>query len=625
MITIRANNTWLDISPKASISINVVSPLFDRDRIERAYSFPFTLPTTPTNLKALKHINRIDAEARVKYSAEVHIHGHFFEAGYLSVTGSTDKEIRAVFQSASINLAETLRSIRLRELDILHEVSSEYCPSVIIGSVYPVPAGSIERMALRINEHVFDTHITELDEMIDQINAVFGPIASEPALGQPFNENLILIQCPGIEDFRIYFTVEVDDPSIYVFFLLTDSDYDSEATRIQADYNTLVGAGGDTMVAFPVMRVPNLYDGKNNNYSGYVNYTDTSNQHPNDAALTIGADGWPHTLIPLPYASKLLPYLSDAAGLQEIGGPFWLDKEILQLLLWNNRTLDFVVSAEDYIVERDPSSPKHTYTPIINIAKHLPDISAFELLQYFSNTFCLVARLKLGRLEFTPCRDVLSSPPEDWTHYAEPQYNQQINGLQGYTLDYNRQGDETELPGQLERIDGGQDAQEFRPDFYTLFEVAETDREDVTRSWRIPYITEHGQVMYYDLEDSPTLRLLFYRSLQQDSEGNNYAMASSGNQDHQGNQNGTYTLSWPGAAGLYEQWWKDYINLVVNGREVTRTFRLPAYKLLDLKRNPLRRIAVYSAHGAMVGYFKSVRVKAMSNGISLSEVTIVTA
>ncbi len=623
MIALRANEAWLDFNPKSSLSISIISPVFDRDRIDRSYSFPFNLPATPTNLKALGHPHRLDAATSVKHPAQLYIEGNLFEDGLLTITGSSDKEIRCVFQSKSINLADTLRSIRLRQLNIVQEITTEYCPQIIIGSVYPVPTGGIERMALRINEHVFDTLITELDEMISQINAIFGPIASEPVLGQPFNENLILFSCPIPEDFRIYLAVEVDDPGIYVFFSPVDSSFDTEAERINTEYQALVSAGGNDTLAFPTIAAPNLYDGKNPSYSGYANYTDISQQHPNDAGTFIGSDGWPHTLIPMPYAAAILPYIAAAAGLSSIGGSFWAYDEIASIVVWNNRTLDLVAAAEDYIVDRAPTNQVHTYNPTISLAKHLPDISAFDFLNAIANTFCLVARYRLGRLEYTACRDLLNTQPEDWTEYAEPQYRQEIRDISAYTLDYERQGDETEFPGQLERIDGGDDAVEFKPTFFTLFELAETDSIDDSRSWRIPYIAEQGFVPHYDLEDAASLRLLFYRGWQPDSEGNNYPLATHGPLNHLGADVGAYSLAWPGSAGLYQQWWKDYIAAQVNGKEVTRVLRLPAHKLLELKNNPFRRIAIYSPHGAIVGYLKSLRFRASTQGVTLTEATIV--
>ena len=315
MIALRANDTWLDLDPKTGISFSFASPLFDRDRLERAYSFPFTLPATPANLQALRYANRLDASAPTQHPAEVHIAGQFFDAGSLSITGASGQQIRAVFQSASINLADTLHAIRLRQLYIPVEIASEYCPGILLIAGWLDPG--IERMALRINEHLFDYALDELDDMIAAINAIFGAIAQEPDIGQSPTENVIFISCPGAAQFDIYVNLEeeVADPGVYVFFDVVSSTYTSEATRINTAFASLVAAGGNSEMAFPVVKMPNLYDEKNPGYSGYANYTNPTPAHPNDPTLLdVVANGFPHTLIPLPYVSALLPAIAQAAG-----------------------------------------------------------------------------------------------------------------------------------------------------------------------------------------------------------------------------------------------------------------------------------------------------------------------
>jgi predicted DNA-binding protein YlxM (UPF0122 family) len=386
------------------------------------------------------------------------------------------------------------------------------------------------------------------------------------------------------------------------------------------------------------VKAPNIYgEGKNPLYGGYLNYIQGDTQeHPNDAtAFLPNPIAWRHTLVPLPHLEPLLGAISESVGLTGISGSFLADTEVQSLILWHNTPIDLVVGDLDYIVDRGEDwveNKKHTYRPTFNLAEFLPDITALDLVQRLANTFCLFLRTKQGRLIITPVRDLLRAAPEDWTSISEPYDNQAFPNYEGYTLDYDRQGDETNEPPQLQRVDGGPEAQEFICPIYTLFERVEADQYLLDfetgipiRSWRIPYIAEEGRSSYFNLSKPASLRLLWWRGIQEDSAGQNYPLATHGRIGFGGTQVGNYSLDWSGPGGLLETWWVEYIKLLTHGKPIMRKVRLTGAQINEIaKWQSVVKKAIYDEHGQTTAVVKSVNVKIGINHIKTAKVEFVT-
>lgn len=627
MIAIQVNNTFLDLFPNTSIQITMICPVFDPDSIERTFSYPFTLPATARNMNALEYVNRLDTTATIKRNCNLFITGVLFESGVLLIKSSDQRGIRCVFQNNSLDIAQRLANIKLRDLTNTITVAEKYCPDVLLSATYPVPTGGIQRQAIGINEHIFDSLITDHAGLINQINAVYPGMASEPALGQAPNENVLLLTglCP--DEYTVYINPPVDTPDIYVFFLPVDSTSTDESERLNTEYNNLLSTTAETNdAAFPVIYAPNIYDDKNEQYAGYLNYTLPDGTHPNDPAAFLDETGFPYTLAPQPFLLPVLDMIANQISqINSFGGLFLDDEEIQKLIFWNNNPIDLFASYVDYIAERENVNLQHSYQGEWNLADMLPDVTALDLINRLINTFCLFIRYSRKVMNLVPRKTLLSMAPEDWTDKAEPGFSLDLEDIAGYTLDYDRQNDDTDISGQLQRVDGGDEALEFTAGIYTLHEKSEsftwqTDPEEDLRTWRIPFINESGRSEYYDLSTVPSIRLLFWRGMQPDAEGDNYALATHGRYNYAGTEVGAYSLDWQGDGGLYDAWWKEYIQLLITGRTVTVPVRLSIQDILNLRQWTHITKHIRFQSGQFVGVVKSVKFSATIRGISVASV-----
>jgi len=634
---------YFDLDPRTSLNITMKAPIFDPEGIERIFSYPFVLPDTPKNVRLLKAAQRLDARINTtKIDVEILLEGQVFHRGFLRITGRQNNGIEVSFKNKSLDLAETLGKIRLRDISNIETVTDPFCPQLIIALVYPILTPITTNIALQINTNVYIYTIIQLDDLIAAIEADYPGIASEPVLGQAPNELLILFSCPpNPGEFNIYIRPAVPDPPNTLFFNVFASDYEDEADRITTDWATFLAAEGSAKSKYPVVFAPNLYDGKNTKFSRYANYVDADGVHPatgsdntNDAVLANDPGGspyysyslsqWPHTLLPFPVLRSVLDAIIPLVGAVSLTGTFVDDAEIADLILWNNTAIDRVISAEEYIVDFPATNESHIYEPEFDLKDLMPDISAMDLLKGLISMFCLYIRYEQGKIIINPCRDALTAKPEEWTAYAEPSYNQDIPESVAYTLDYNRQGDDTNLVGQLQRVNGGTDAQDFISQPFTLHYRLETDPLDTDRAWNIPIISEKGTSSYYKIANKASFRLLFYRGMQPDSGGNDYPFASHSNLNLQGESVGNYSLDWQGPNGLYEKWWKEYIHLRTHGRPLKMRFRLSVDQLIDLSRWRKGSKVIYTEFGQVTGIIQSIQFRATPRGVSIADVELIT-
>ena len=311
--------------------------------------------------------------------------------------------------------------------------------------------------------------------------------------------------------------------------------------------------------------------------------------------------------------------------INSFGGLFLDDAEIQELILWNNNPIDLFASYLDTIAERENLNIQHSYQGQWSLADMLPDVSAMEIITRLINTFCLFLRYEGKVMKLIPRKTLLGMAPEDWTDKAEPEPNLDLEDIEGYSLDYDRQNDDTNIANQLQRVDGGDEALEFTAGFYTLHEKSEaiawqTDPEEDLRTWRLPLINEAGRSDYFDLSNAPSIRLMFWRGMQPDAEGDNYPLATHGRYDYAGNEVGAYSLDWQGDGGLYDAWWKEYITLLVTGRTVTVPVRLTMQDILELRKWTHIIKHIRFRYGQFVGVVKSVKFNATLKGISVASV-----
>lgn len=615
---------YFDLDPRTQINLTLINPVFDREAIDRVFTFPFKLPATPGNLAKLNHANRLDAKITTKYLEVIlWIEGQPSWYGELEIGDTTPTDIEVTFKNDALRTVEKMEKLRLRSLTYTETITSNICIETIYRLLYPPLTPTDTLLAIQINGVLYVQTLANFFLLVAAINEDHPFIAAQWTYeGQPANEIGIRFTCLDIRRYSIVVMPEFPHAGDVLYFELYQSTYLDEANRVTTAWDTFLDAEGSTKTKYPIVFAPNIYDAKNAEYSGWVNYTDATRTHPasgddqtNNPPSQIKST-WLHTLLPFPMLKSLLEKVLEGIGMG-LGGSFMADTEIQQLILWSNRPLDVVLPFNDAEV--------HVYEPNFNIADYLPDITAMELIQALANTFCLLFRVKQGRLLLTPARDLLRAAPEDWTAISEPYIGQTYPSFQPYSLDYERQNDDTKEGTQLQRVDGGPESISVIAPFYTLFYRAQTDYLGTNRIIKTPLIFEKGQSNYFEIANPPTLRLLFYRGLQPDSNNLDYAYASHDRFNQRMDEVGNYSLDWSGPGGLLETWWTEYIRLLTHGKPLRRRVRLTAAHLRDLAEwKSVVKKTVYDELGQTTAVIKSVNVKIGINKISPANVEFVT-
>ncbi len=117
MIGLKTNNgVWLDLS-KVSITFELLSPIFNTIG---SFSYPFTLPATAKNKRALGFPNRINVMYPVAntVSISIYIKGGFWKSGNLTIKTANNDSIKAYFAVDAGYFYSAIKNLNLQDIDL---------------------------------------------------------------------------------------------------------------------------------------------------------------------------------------------------------------------------------------------------------------------------------------------------------------------------------------------------------------------------------------------------------------------------------------------------------------------------------------------------------------------------
>jgi len=631
MLALKVIDTFLDFGDKTTLTISMENPIFDREGMERIYSYPFTLPSTPNNVLALSFANRIDVVTNNKIPATLFIARNTFEEGILIINGSTSKDISVTFQNKAINLLNDLRTVQLQDIEMPVKLTEDYCPDITLGGTFPDAQNPAVSVAIKIDDIVYTGLKSNLQPFVDEINVIYPGLCSKVLLPQapPVGGfDGIIIHCITDVEY-IDIQISFSDPIGPTVELMTVKEREADEERVADDVESIVETGVfEDSLRFPVTYVPKLYDGENALFSGYANYPNYVGEINLLPGYQFSGDPlrWETTVLPFPRLYYVLEQIASYFNIY-LDGSLWNIQELKdELVIWTNKPAEKLWTKLIKPIKDVGVGQIRIVDSTIHIQNHLPQATVQELLTRIINTFCAFLTYRNGVLRFQLIRPLLKARPQDWTNYADPEYDNQIEESQNFTLDYEKPDDETGIEGQLERIDGGIDAEEFITGFFTLYDRSDRDNYNPApfdiRSWTTPYTSESGISQAFDSSTKTSFRLLFYRGKHNDSRGQPYALATHGRHNFEQDIVGEYSLSWDEEGGLYS-FWSDYIKMTLKGQTITKIMNLPITEILALRSWDHIVKKVYNEFGEFTGIVKSVKFKVSTKGIGLAEVVFV--
>jgi hypothetical protein len=601
MFALKIAGQWPEFLPGTSVNLTLVNPIFDANNVSRVFSFPFKLPLTNRNRSIFGHQHRLDAKGKSVFTdVELYIQNIFLDKGVLWITGKGQDYIEVSFQNEVTNILEDLDKIKVNEILDSVSVPLTGSPTLILDADHP---GASWRIV--IDENIY--FLTGLGHSKNDVNNYF------------FTE--INADYPGFMLINGSFQMEFDlgaypaaDIKLSQLLSVTivggsnilEAKHDSFQDYVQSLMDTPVSSH-----SFPTINNTSVYGERNPLFEGYINYYKGGSfidNTPQDEQI------WEHTFIPMLRVKYILEKIRDLLSVENFDGDFWNLADLAELSLYNNRTLDEVMMANF------PGGDQYLnhYKQFFDLNDHVQDMTAREFLQALQ-IFNYYLELKGNTLYWKKKVTQLRKISHDWTDLAEPSYLGDVNQVEGYRLKYIKDESETLLnTTQLLPYGSGKD---YEFDLFPLYHATYTDFYENAGTWKTPISRSEGTIEAYGVQKDIKIRLFFDRGIQQNSDSEDYLFATNDDKDWEENTLGNISLEWDGPTGLYETFWKDFIELA-DTEVINKHFRLPIHVILEMRKWNNSKVSVYHNEGQFTGIVRSINFKATPEGVSVSKVQL---
>jgi hypothetical protein len=624
MIGIKLNGIFLDLDPKTAININLIDPIFDPERIARTFSYPFKLKLSPKNITALSFAHRLDSALRKrKYDAQLYLQGQFFEQGILRILKVSNKSMEVAFQNETLDIIDQMKTIKLRNLSLNVPVN-DYRPPVLIRIPFENIVGQTHILLIEVNGILFEQDADNADAIVLQIQTQFPGLVTN--LSSP--EIVVMEFDTSIDpNLRINLQPSPLTPAdehhyglLDIQNTLAEQDHQN-AWKLHLNNIQL----NPTSHVFPTFHAPDLYDEANEEYLGVVNATNQASGDYYQNQLILSAAQWTYTLIPMPFLSFTLSQLFSRVGAL-VDGDFHEDADLQKIIVYSNRTIDFNITPQNFIVDQGDSQAASSWNGFpenYNLADQYPDITLYEFVIALQTIIPFVIQFIGGKVFLKTINSLLDQQAIDYSTKVEPSYSLDVPPYGEFSLDYERQDEAPLADNQLEAIlpnENADDVLEFTSSFFSLY----TRRTAfLTRSYSVPLTKDKGYSLMAGIDEPTPLKLLLYHGLQNDASGSSYPFASHANIGHGFQKLGNLSLDFKGEDGLYQNYWQKYIDLLLNGEPIAMKARLSIIDILHIRNTPGLKVFIQHPKGSFNAIIKKVQFKASLQSISLSNIELV--
>ncbi len=276
-----------------------------------------------------------------------------------------------------------------------------------------------------------------------------------------------------------------------------------------------------------------------------------------------------------PFLSHVLSKIFDYSGYTATG-PVLNDVDLNKLIFYSVVSLD--IQPDGYLDEKFIIASSQ-----INVADHLPDMTAAELLNAYRNLLCFgyFFDTTSNSVQLVFLKDIINAPTQkDWTSKLVTGYTKEQKDQTGFTLAFT-------LDSNDDLTKENPDTKQI-PDVFKPFIFGDGEKKldvklssliiDQSGPYTLPHASQRAKSSFYELKDTTFApRLLFWNGLQADNFGKNFPAAS--------NQSGSYQLQWNGPDGLYERFHKDWMIFQENTAPIEMEFDLDIFDLqtIDMK------------------------------------------
>lgn len=425
MLDIRLNNESFDLSGKERISFTEKNNLFDNELVQVGYALPFTLPSTEKNRRMLGFVNDPNSltEFESEYNVEIFLSSLPFRKASLFVSSASDKSISCKLIFGNRAVVNYINNTNISDLDLgftkVPKPNTHFVPFRISYTGLP------EDLELNIYRNVSGSPVTVYyqalwqgtpwDTAMEMLRLINGGLG----LGGDDGKNKAIVFDLGVSN--VYYMMIWVDP-----YNLND-DYRSNAvdsaglalwnvTGRDLTWSTGPMTGGNFSAPhyyFSSYMLSSLYASDKSGFShifapiraekfttndinNWWNFINSFDYNPGNPVVPSGFHdnfdfnqgftlGNTYHIAPLFYLYKVIIKAFENIG-WSIGGDFFNDSEILTLLIFSNKTVDYK------LLNTNTTPPtEFDYHTIENIywGNLAPDITISQVLTALKLTFGL--------------------------------------------------------------------------------------------------------------------------------------------------------------------------------------------------------------------------------------------
>lgn len=446
-IALKINGKPIDLDEKSKVTLTVANPAFDEVLVQRAYSFPFTIPATGNNLHVLRHINRLDAVYADGLVLEATLSvGESLFVGAVTIGTIRSRRIEITFKNLERNYAEEFGKVRLSDVLGVVEIPTPNIPehnfrirpgfNPGIGGGTPITYPYNQPIYINGTPYNLVVSATGVNlgdwlDLVDAINLDY------PNVAEYILPDGILRLRPGYTypDFNIVFNQG--------FWLWETMPRLPLVVARGGNFNTWIDgliANPIPELSFPMHHAPLFCTergaSKNPLYDGYVNLNRDGDYLISEATN----EGIRYMKTPFVRLSHILASISDFFGFGGWAIDQYTEGELYELLIYNNVTIDAQGKAY-FIPWVDPSSNGFEFTQQgvdsidgtyytfyadkITLSDHLPDMTVYDFVKAVGAVFN--ARIDTTRnvLHFVPKVEQLLTSESDMTRFVTDEYEVQ--------------------------------------------------------------------------------------------------------------------------------------------------------------------------------------------------------
>lgn len=565
MIAIEIDGAFLHLGD-TKVRLKLRSPVFNRDFVPLGYSFPFRVPYNAHNARLLRHYERIASTRRFEpINCRIHMGGNFWRVAELHYTGYADSHYDADLRVPEDAVLQLLRNMSLRDLP----------------QTYTFRNNTLSDMSVQdVNDELDDRTGTSLDT-----DFIYAPVMNRNPFGARDNKFLNLPQDAWLSEPLEYLNY-YDEDLTYPWLKYVDNSAVEIWYRKASPYPYLhkvleylmaqVGRrlDGDVMRDPEVQRmvvVHNLHQLINVLTQGSTTFLDF---YPVGNAIRLGQMLPPLTAIE--FLVRLQRRFNAVLLFRDDRAIFRSLKDILASGAYTDIT--------EVVVRDDQMRPEHREN--LALTETVEALDAFRKDQKQDWTEAdIVATVMLPS-------DLAALPASEGV-LARVRVQ---NAIYRFTFDPNTNTSAWSfLADEHLPFEDGPDAKGLDVGVALTSMYWGPDAHK-SRGWLVPRldiplfddqpaVVVGGVRQYYmdvhqlGLEQAQQLRLLFYRGFQGDSTDGDYPLLTNDVYDYSGAAilNASQREVIGGEGGIYDVWYKDWQQVMREGRTIRRRARLPMH------------------------------------------------